>query len=62
MTTSLALQHHTPPPDIVTHLAAMRFDPAGPATEPDIPTVTSIADHLALCLTVDYPTSDRSDR
>ncbi len=56
--TSLALQHHTPLVDITTRLAAMRFEPAGPTNDPDVPTVTSLADYLARRLTIDYPVGD----
>ena len=56
--TSLALQHHTPLTDITTRLAAMRFEPAGPTNDPDIPTVTSLADYLPRRLTLDYPVRD----
>lgn len=54
--TSLALQYHTPLSDITTHLATMCFDPAGPTNDPDIPSVTSLADYLAHRLSLDYPT------
>lgn len=57
--TSLALQHHTPLPDITTRLANIRFDPAGPTTDPDIPVAASIADYLAHRLTLDYPSDSQ---
>ena len=58
ITTSLALQHHTPVADIARRLANHRFDPAGPTTDPDVPHATSLADYLARRLARDYLSAD----
>lgn len=58
--TSLALQHQVPLTDIVARLINMRFEPAGPTGDTDIPTTTSLADYLGRRLAADYLHPDHS--
>lgn len=52
--TSLALQYQAPVIDVVRRLINIRFDPAGPTGDHDLPKATSLADYVARRLALDY--------
>jgi ribonucleoside-diphosphate reductase alpha chain len=52
--TSLALQHGASIDVIAARLRGLRFDPAGPTDDQEVPQVTSIADYVARRLAADF--------
>jgi ribonucleoside-diphosphate reductase alpha chain len=56
--TSLALQHGASIDVIAARLRGLRFDPAGPTDDQEVPQVTSIADYVARRLAADFGTPD----
>ncbi|HKT01764.1 MAG TPA: hypothetical protein VJT31_19740 [Rugosimonospora sp.] len=55
--TSLALQHGVPVETIASRLRGLRFEPAGPTDDPEIPEATSVLDYIARRLLADFPPS-----
>jgi ribonucleoside-diphosphate reductase alpha chain len=53
---SLALQYGLPVPAAVDRFRGMRFEPAGPTSNPDIPEATSILDYVARYIELHYVT------
>jgi len=51
---SLALQYGLSVRDAVDRFRGMRFDPAGPTSNPDIPEVSSIMDYIARYLEIHF--------
>ena len=51
---SLALQYGLPVPAAVDRFRGMRFEPAGPTSNPDIPEASSILDYVARYLELHY--------
>ena len=51
---SLALQYGLPVPAAVDRFRGMRFEPAGPTSNPDIPEATSILDYVARYIELHY--------
>ena len=58
ISTSLALQHHTPVIDVVRRMLNTRFEPSGFTGDPEVPVATSLADYLARRLATDYLSGD----
>jgi ribonucleoside-diphosphate reductase alpha chain len=54
--TSLALQYGAPVDLLVEHPRGLRFEPAGPTDDEEIPQATSVVDYVARRLALDYPT------
>jgi ribonucleoside-diphosphate reductase alpha chain len=54
--TSLALQHGVPLELIVERLRGLRFEPAGPTDDQEIPQATSVMDYVARRLAADFTT------
>lgn len=52
--TSLALQHGVPLELIVRRLQGLRFEPAGPTDDEDVPQATSVMDYVARRLARDF--------
>lgn len=54
--TTLALQYGAPVDLIVEQLRGLRFEPAGPTNDEEIPLATSVMDYVACRLALDHAT------
>jgi len=54
MMVTLALRHGAPTIEVVKRLINQRYEPSGHTDDPEIPTVTSLADYVGRRLALDY--------